>query len=678
MVSFKNLTTKQMDSLDAIRRWTEKRDKVLAKLSSDQKKIAMPERVKISQRLRPGEISAKDFATWMGALNPNTGAVNEFRTKMFQSDMRGLQNRIQTNLVPSHPGWALWGYDPIPEPVRSMPTIRQMVQLNTKPPRREAPGIEPFFINTLDRSPLPGTSLHGGALTQLPRSNRAYRQVEDQVIKNARAQAAQLTAMRKGIPEAPPKQEALTALDEAKLSIGATLESVGQQIMRSVYSADTLRDLTQVSILLARNAPIMEPQHLELIFKYVSDLAAVMRSNAKNTGKEIAEDNLLEFAEEPEFYGDTWRSFIGGPKEATQADARDLDKGVEKSAKLAEVIFGRLEAISEFVRQQFAVAERPIGERIQVARSALPLLGANIDRKKYPADVKLRLEREEKEQAAKQAAEVVQEAVPGGMPILDVQEMPPAMPMAPVMLPPPQGQDAFAELMAERAAAQEQAARAAQEQAAAVQATNEERARVINELVAQANTAAIDENFVAERTLLLQAYGLAQEMGVQKTMDDIAEIHDDRIPAWRESGQFPAGTFPAAPAGAAGEEEEAAAAGEEEAAAGVDVPEKREVDAVAYELKPAELMQFLDRASAEAKVATPTASTTVSRTGNAMQYLNSILTKQDIRRISAGAGQISLGDVIKQLSKENRKVGYTGRDGELRLIGNIPPGDIFG
>jgi hypothetical protein len=72
---------------------------------------------------------------------------------------------------------------------------------------------------------------------------------------------------------------------------------------------------------------------------------------------------------------------------------------------VAEAIFTRVEAIAEFLKRQIAVAERPVGERVAVARGALSLLGTNVDRKTYPATLRKKFEQDEADEAERRRVE---------------------------------------------------------------------------------------------------------------------------------------------------------------------------------------------------------------------------------------------------------------------------------
>lgn len=398
-----------MDSLDALRRWNEKRTKVFEKINKQTpRNFVLPDRKLKKMRVRPGEISREDFASWMGALAPEAGAVNEFRTKMYQSELRGLNNRIALTSKQAPPGWTLWGYGPIKPQALDDASFRHYMRMDEKekmtlPPAH--PGIQLFFQTPCNDAPLRGAGMSGGALTQMSRNRRAYEETERDVISNSRAQARQLTAMRRGVAAPPPSPPVLTALDEAKLSIATSIETIAQQLFRGLFSTDILRDLNTVSVTIARNAPLMDTPALAELHRYIADLTAVLRGNAKNTGKDIAEDNLAEFADDADIGADYWRAMLGQQGEPSQAERRDLDKGVKKAQDVAEAIYARLEAIQDFLKKQYAVADRPIAERIAVARNSLPALGTSVDRKTYPTALREKFRMEEAQQAQKQREE---------------------------------------------------------------------------------------------------------------------------------------------------------------------------------------------------------------------------------------------------------------------------------
>ena len=372
-----------MNSLDAILQSQADRAKLYKKFSQENpRNTPIPTRTLKPMRLRPGEISRADFGNFFGALAPNAGIVNEFRTQMYQSEMRGLNNRIANINKQPHPGWALWGYGTLPA-VQPDGVLQRAYQrqddklILTMPPAHT--GIQLFFQTPCTDTPLYGAGMCGGALSQLPRTARGYRKTEEAVIKNSRDQARQLTAMRSGQAAAPPLPPVLTALDEAKLSIATSIETIAQQLFRGIYTPGILRDLTVVSATIARNAPLMDTNALSELFRYVTDLTAMLRSNAKNIGKEIAEDGLMMTG--------------------------SLALGVARDSNVAEAIFTRVEAIAEFLKRQIAVAERPVGERVAVARGALSLLGTNVDRKTYPATLRKKFEQDEADEAERRRVE---------------------------------------------------------------------------------------------------------------------------------------------------------------------------------------------------------------------------------------------------------------------------------
>lgn len=375
-----------MNSLDAILKSQADRAKLYKKFSQENPRVTpLPKRILKPMRLRPGEISREEFGNFFGAIAPNTGIVNEFRTQMYQSEMRGLNNRIALANKQPHPGWALWGYGALPAVEADGVLTRNLKREENKlvltlPPAH--PGIQLFFQTPCTDTPLYGSGMSGGALSQLPRTARGYRKTEAAVIKNSRDQARQLTAMRSGQAAAPPLPPVLTALDEAKLSIATSIETIAQQLFRGIYTPGILRDLTVVSATIARNAPLMDTNALTELFRYVSDLTAMLRSNAKNIGKEIAEDGL--------------------------AMSGSLALGVARDSNVAEAIFARVEAIGEFLKRQLAVAERPVGERVAVARGALPLLGTNVDRKTYPEALRKKFAQDEIDEAERRRAEAEQ------------------------------------------------------------------------------------------------------------------------------------------------------------------------------------------------------------------------------------------------------------------------------
>jgi hypothetical protein len=204
--------------------------------------------------------------------------------------------------------------------------------------------------------------------------------------------------MRAGQPVPTVQPPILTALDEAKLQIGTQVETIAQQVLRGIFTTEILRELNTVSITIARNAPLMDAPALGELMRYVVDMAGVIRANAKNTGKEVAEENLLAFGDDATQFFDIYAT-----PTARNAQPQDLDKGVKADAKVAEAIYARIEALSDFLRKQFAVADRAVPERIQVARASLPALGTSIDRKTYPTDVRKRLNLEETQRAQAEA-----------------------------------------------------------------------------------------------------------------------------------------------------------------------------------------------------------------------------------------------------------------------------------
>ena len=395
-----------MNSLDAIVKSQADRVKLYKQVSkANPRETPLPTRTLKPMRLRPGEISRSDFGEFFGALAPNAGVVNEFRTQMYRSELRGLGNRIANIHKQPHPGWALWGYDPLrpvaPDAWLSRAYKRQDDKLVlTQPPAH--PGIQLFFQTPCTDTPLYGSGLSGGALTQAARNARSYRTTEAAVIRNSRDQARQLTAMRSGMVAAPPPEPVLTALDEAKLSIATSIETIAQQLFRGIYTSDILRDLTTVSATIARNVPLMDMPALNELFQYVSDMRAMLQRNAKNIGEEIALEDL-----------------------ATEA-------GGTVDQKIAEAIFARVSAIAEFVQRQIAVAERPMGERIAAARDALSLLGTNVDRKTYPAALRKKFAQDEIEEANRKeeeaqlamAAQAALEVPAFEVPVADVNQLP--------------------------------------------------------------------------------------------------------------------------------------------------------------------------------------------------------------------------------------------------------------
>jgi len=289
-----------------------------------------------------------------------------------------------------------------------------------KPSAPKFPGIQLFFQNSIDHSPLPKPAMEGGALTQLGRTRRDYRDAEDRLIQMAKEQARQKTATRSDMPVAQTMPVPVTALDEAKLLIASELETIGQQLFRGLYSPEVLRDIGRLLPTIARNAPLLSGYALRELIKYVSDLARVTLANSKNIGKEIAEDALeaaddVPGAEEEE---------EGAPPSIETITIGDIPPYVEDKRTAAEAIYARLEAIVEFLTNQATVADRDPRTRIVMAQSNLSLLGLSGDRKRYPTAARELIERNEREEAAKRAAEA------------EAAELPPAEAMMPAaMLP---------------------------------------------------------------------------------------------------------------------------------------------------------------------------------------------------------------------------------------------------
>lgn len=583
-----------MDSLDAQLRWGAKRDAVFQKINKlNARNMVLPQRAKVKFRVRPGEVTREEFGSWMGAVAPESGAVNEFRTKMYQSELRGLQNRIKMNL-----------------PKERTNRIITRATFPANPPAH--PGIQLFFQNTVDQSPLPG--LRGGALTQLPPTAREYRRVEETVRKNLRQQVTDLTAMRAGQPLPAPPTQVLTALDEAKLQIATGIETVAQQLLRGIYTTEILRDLTTVSTTIARNAPLMDAPALSELLRYVSDMAQVLRANAKNTGKEVAEENLLVFDDDAMGFFD-----IYGNQNAPGAQPRDLDKGVKVSQKTAEAIYTRVEALADFLKKQFSVAERPIPERIQVARASLPSLGTNIDRKSYPADVKKRLNLEETQRAQANAPPAMGELIPAEaptqrVPILNVEEL--AGLEGTLGAPRP---DPFVGLPTDDAGME--------------QLTDEERrTRLMAEadrLLALANEANREGDAENEEEFVQQAFELMIEAGME---DDARALASKG----RRRG-FDIGVRTASSSAAS-------------AAAPAPLPASQFPQTVRVTMDD---LARIRSAFAEGLGSDPTDESVIPRNSEAIKTINDFLKANGVRKINSGKGNVSFAQVKQKLSDAN-------------------------
>jgi hypothetical protein len=605
-----------MDSLDAVLRWNAKRDAVFQKMEKhNARKVVMPERAKVKIRLRPGDVTREEFGSWMGALAPEAGAVNEFRTKMYQSDLRGLQNRIKVN-----------------QPDARTQRIVTHATFPADPPK--FPGIQLFFQNTIDNSPLPG--LRGGALTQLPPTAREYRRVEETVRKNLRSQMRDLTAMRASQPLPSAPREVLTALDEAKLQIGTSVETIAQQLLRGIFTTDILRELTSASTAIARNAPLMDAGALGELYRYVADLVSALRANAKNTGKEIAEENLISFDDDAQGDFDLY-----GLPAAPAAQPRDLDKGVKSSQKVAEAIYARVEALFEFLKRQFAVAERPMAERIQSARASLSMLGTNIDRKTYPADVRKRLNLEEQQKAEQEAIAAapqgdllgLTEAAPAALPSLDIGELAGIAPGPSAMMPAPaEGiPDVF------------------------------ESSMTVGDMINAADVAREEGRRADEWRFAREAYRTLQAFGRDSDADQLADLAADNgidvtmeVPEQLIAEQAAA---MAAPASAAAAEEEAPAAEEEEApAASASSAASAAAPAGAIVLDADDLQAFREQFASDAGVAVEdlTRNTAVPRNAPIITALNDYLKAEGSpRRFNSGVGEIKLSAVYKKLREAN-------------------------
>jgi hypothetical protein len=587
-----------MDSLDAQLRWGAKRDAMFQKINKlNARTMVLPQRAKVRFRVRPGEVTREEFGSWMGAVAPESGAVNEFRTKMYQSELRGLQNRIKMNL-----------------PAERTNRIVTRATFPADPPAY--PGIQLFFQNTVDQSPLPG--LRGGALTQLPPTAREYRRVEDTVRKNLRQQVTDITAMRAGQPFPAPPTQVLTALDEAKLQIATGIEMVAQQLLRGIYTTDILRDLTTVSTAIARNAPLMDAPALSELLRYVSDMAQVLRANAKNTGKEVAEENLLVFDDDAMGFFDPF-----GNLNAPGAQPRDLDKGVKVSQKTAEAIYARVEALADFLKKQFSVAERPIPERIQVARASLPSLGTNIDRKSYPAEVRKRLNLEETQRAQADAPTAVGELIPAdappapAVPTLDVGELA-GLDLPSAMRPAPERSAPFEDIPAD------------EERRAQIMAE-------IDSLFARANEARREGDRDTEEEIVQQAF----ELFMREGMEDDARALASRA---RRRGLY-VGVSPASASSAS-------------AAAPAPAP----APAPASQFPQTIRVTMDDLAGIRSIFANelgsdPVPSSKIPRNSDAVKQINAFLKENGSKKkINSGKGTVSFAQVKQKLSEANMVV----------------------
>jgi len=391
-------------------RWNAKLKAALSKSVAAARKIpAMPERIASKSRIRATADRAA-FAPWLSNLTPAAGLQNDFRTMLFRNEMRALENRRAVNSGESR-------------------LVRMRAPIETlKPTAPRNSGIQLFFQNSIDHSPLPGLTMSGGALTQLGRTRRDYRDAEDRLIQMAKEQARQKTATRSDMPVTQTMPVPVTALDEAKLLIASELETIGQQLFRGLYSPEVLRDIGRLLPTIARNAPLLSGYALRELIKYVSDLARVTLANSKNIGKEIAEDALeaaddVPGAEEEE---------EGAPPSIETITIGDIPPYVEDKRTAAEAIYARLEAIVEFLTNQAAVADRDPRTRIAMAQSNLSLLGLSGDRKRYPTAARELIERNEREEAAKRAAEAeAAELPPAGAEVYD-QALPEEAGMMPV------------------------------------------------------------------------------------------------------------------------------------------------------------------------------------------------------------------------------------------------------
>jgi hypothetical protein len=286
------------------------------------------------------------YKAWLSALLPKSGIVNDFRDKMYQNELRAVQNRAN---VMEGQGRRMMerGSAEYHAIARARPLY---------------PGIQLFYQNTVDQSPLPGRSIRGGAvMTQVERNPAVNKRTNAKLDDLLRSRVDQISDLRQKRQEVP-IPSLITVGDDAKYQLAVAMQTIGNNIQRDVYDKDMLRGLQSLCLTLARNIVLLDHDSLMEFYKFIGDHRRMMAQNAKNIAREQA-----------------------AQVEDDEAHYANYYPGVEIRAyqSLKDNIYEKLGQIMEYLRLNAEAASRPANERIAVARTGLRTLDISLDQNKY-------------------------------------------------------------------------------------------------------------------------------------------------------------------------------------------------------------------------------------------------------------------------------------------------------
>jgi hypothetical protein len=242
------------------------------------------------------------------------------------------------------------------------------------------PGIQLFYQNTVDKSPLPGRSVRGGAvMTQVERNPAVNARTNAKLDDLLKKRADQITGFRHQRQEVP-IPSLITIGDDAKYQLAVALQTIGNNIQNEVYDKDMLRNLQSLALTLARNVVLLDHDTLMEFYKFVGDHRRIMAQNSENIAREEAqgvEDDEAHYGR----YNPT-------------AQLREY-------TTLKSNIYEKLGQIQNFLQLNAEASTRPDNERIAIARTALKTLDINLDKSKYTSSARelLKQSRYEEEMA---------------------------------------------------------------------------------------------------------------------------------------------------------------------------------------------------------------------------------------------------------------------------------------
>ena len=338
--------------------------------------------------------NADQYRAWLSALLPKSGVVNDFRDRMYQNELRAVSNRA--NVVQGQG--------------------RRMMERGTAEfhaiarARPLTPGIQLFYQNTVDKSPLPGRSVRGGAvMTPVERNPAVNARTNAKIDDLLKARADQITSFRNQRQEVP-IPSLITIGDDAKYQLAVALQTIGNNIQNEVYDKDMLRNLQSLALTLARNVVLLDHDTLMEFYKFVGDHRRMMAQNTKNIARELG----AEVQDDEAHYG----------RYNPQEQLREY-------TTLKSNIYEKLGQIQNFLQLNAEASTRPDNERVAIARTALKTLDVNLDKTKYTTyarDLLSQSRREEEEARRIQQAQADLGGVNLGQDVIElVGEMPMGM-----------------------------------------------------------------------------------------------------------------------------------------------------------------------------------------------------------------------------------------------------------